>query len=186
MREIGSEFSQIILKNRDDIVYLNNNRKNLLTFSGRTSIDVVLKNLESANKALLPSYCCDSIIDPFRKAGIEVCFYDVNYDEEADINININIPDDVDVFLWCNYFGYRLQMPNITDFKKRGGIVIEDITHSLLSDTTYDTQSDFLVASIRKWLPVLCGGYCASVNSSLTEMPKVYPAEAFLNKKGMR
>ncbi len=183
--EIGSEFewNKTFLFNKKTNTNGKEINSSVWTFSGRTSIEVVLKNLEAVNKAILPSYCCDSMIDSFRKAGIEVCFYDVNYDEKADINININIPDDVDVFLWCNYFGYRSQMPDITEFKQQGGIVIEDITHSLLSDNIYDIQSDFLVASIRKWLPVLCGGYCASVNSALTKFPKVYPAEAFLNKK---
>ena len=182
MFEIGSEFEWGGIHSNNEKCGLNILKRNsVLAFSGRTSIEVVLDNIIDINKAMLPSYCCDSMIEPFKKAGVDVCFYDVIYDGK--LICNLNIPHDIDVLLWCNYFGYRLQMPDITDFKKRGGIVIEDITHSLLSDNMYDTQSDFLVASIRKWLPVLCGGYCASVNSSLTELPKVYPSEAFLNKK---
>lgn len=181
--EIGSEFEWDDSLQFHKKKYLIDEDINnfILTFSGRTSIEVVLNNIVNAKKAILPSYCCDSMIDPFRKAGIDVCFYDVNYDDK--FVINQNIPDDVDILLRCNYFGYNIQQPDVSEFKQRGGIVIEDVTHSLLSSKMYDSQSDFLVASIRKWVPVLCGGYCVSVNSILNKKPRRYPSNWFVKEK---
>jgi hypothetical protein len=130
---------------------------------------------------LLPSYCCESIIVPFRKAGIDVVFYDVWY--EAGFRFNVDIPLDVDIFLWCNYFGFKNEMPDITSFKENGGIVIEDITHSLLSAQQYHEQSDYLVASFRKWEPIYCGGYCAVSNGNLHHIPNTEPSSSFINTK---
>ena len=46
------------------------------------AIALKLKNEKNIKKAMLPSYCCDSIIEPFRNAGIEVCFFSVSFDKK--------------------------------------------------------------------------------------------------------
>ena len=68
-------------------------------------------------------------------------------------------------------------------FKRRGGIIIEDITHSLLSSSVYDVQSDYLVASVRKWEPISCGGYCASVKGKLHYPPTILPPDSYMQLK---
>ena len=127
-------------------------------------------------EALLPSYCCDSMIQPFRDAGIKVEFYPVNYED----GLTIQIKKDADIFLWCNYFGFNVPMPELKGFN---GVVIEDVTHSLLSVHPYHTQSDYLVASLRKWEPINCGGYCAAVNGELHHVSKATPPQDFIAKK---
>ena len=78
MFEIGSEFEWEDIHSNNEKCGLNILKRNsVLTFSGRTSIEVVLDNITDINKAMLPSYCCDSMIEPFKKAGVDVCFYDV-------------------------------------------------------------------------------------------------------------
>ena len=181
--EIGSEFewdSELREKKNKNIKFPEV-EDDVLTFSGRTSIELILNNLQKAKMAMLPSYCCESILQPFRKAGIEICFYEVNYDGK--LTINLDILDEANILFWCNYFGYNIEMPNIFEFKQRGGIVIEDITHSFFSEHSYHKQSDFLVASIRKWLPVLCGGYCARIKGKLKTKPTSYPSKNFLEEK---
>ena len=175
MREIGSEFSKISSDNCEGLQAI---LEGYSVFSGRTAIETVLKELPLAKKALLPSYCCESMIVPFRKIGIAVDFYNVYYDNG--MHFNINITDDVDIFVWCNYFGFRNEMPDLTSFKERGGIVIEDITHSYLSEKQYHEQADYLVASIRKWEPIYCGGYCASMNGILHHLPCTKPSKEFI------
>lgn len=178
--EIGSEFSNY----KDDglnFIMPEKIKDYVFTFSGRTAIDVVLKNLPHIKKAFLPSYCCDSIIEPFRESNIEVCFYNVSYQNE--FQIEMNIPQDVDLLLWCNYFGYKNNMPNLDYFIDRGGIIVEDITHSLYSQQKYDSQSHFLVASLRKWGPLFCGGYCASINTLLQYKPIKQPLASFKDNK---
>lgn len=178
MKEIGSEFHLIELEKSSGI---KNNSKGTMTFSGRTAIETILKNIPNKKKVALPSYCCESMIIPFHKAGIEVIFYDVWYEDS--LQIKVDIPLDIDILLWCNYFGFRLEMPDVSSFKEHGGIVIEDITHSFLSEYQYHEQSDFLVASLRKWEPINCGGYCASTKGELRYIPDTEPSDDFIRVK---
>lgn len=181
MREIGSEFPYQV-NNINKCINLPKGVKDYaFVFSGRTAIESVLENETHIKKVMLPSYCCDSMIEPFRKKGVKICFYNVSYING--FNIDITIPRDVDALLWCNYFGYKLKMPNFTDFVSRGGIIIEDITHSFYSVHKYDKQSKYLIASIRKWEPILCGGYCASTMSKLKYIPEKLPDENFLTNR---
>ncbi|MCI8732649.1 MAG: hypothetical protein HFH57_16435 [Lachnospiraceae bacterium] len=152
-----------------------------LVFSGRTAIETVLREMPWVRKAILPSYCCDSMVEPFRRAGMGVCFYPVNY--EDGLKVQVDIPEDVDLVLWCNYFGFKTLMPDMDDFLKRGGVIIEDITHSFLSDKLYHQQSHYLIASLRKWEPINCGGYCAKVEGKLQYEPTNPPPENFIKQK---
>lgn len=178
MKEIGSEFHRM---ESEMGCGLSLPLEGFFVFSGRTAIETVLKNLPRAKRALLPSYCCDSMIEPFRKEGISVDFYSVKY--ENGLSINVQIPDGTDIFLWCNYFGYRTPMPDMAEFKKSGGVIIEDITHSLFSEKNCNSQSDYLVASIRKWEPINCGGYCVAVNGNLEHIPTMAPPSEFVENK---
>ena len=181
MKEIGSEFSNYDLNQSLNFKVPLDLVDYTFTFSGRTAISVILKNIPNIKKALLPSYCCDSIIDPFRKANIKIYFYDVNY--VNGLNVDIDIPDDIDLIFWCNYFGYKHVMPNFNNFIMNGGIIIEDITHSLFSSQQYNLQSQYLVASLRKWGPLLSGGFCASTKNALKNKPRKEPPTVFINKK---
>ena len=146
--EIGSEFHYMPPEGGMGISLP---RPGSLVFSGRTAIDAVLDKISGAKTALLPAYCCDSMIDPFRRRGFGISFYSVEFDGGFKIRFSGN----ADILLWCNYFGFKTEMP---DF---GGTIIEDITHSLLSDFPCHDKSAFLVASLRKWMPLYCGGYCS-------------------------
>lgn len=148
MREIGSEFHRVAPDSGHGLIYP---RPGTLVFSGRTAIEAVLKQLSDAHTALLPSYCCDSMIVPFRTAGINVKFYQVEWDGR----LKIAIDGSADILLCCNYFGFKNDMPEFD------GVIIEDITHSFLSTVSAHPRSDYLVASLRKWEPVNCGGYCS-------------------------
>lgn len=178
IREIGSEFHHMESGTGRGLSFP---IEGALVFSGRTAIETVLKELPYAKKAVLPSYCCDSMIEPFHRAGICVEFYPVEYRNK--LMIDVQIPGDVDILLWCNYFGYHTPMPDMSAFKNRGGVIIEDITHSLFSSIAYSAQSDYLVASIRKWEPINCGGYCAKVKGELNHAPKTSPPVEFLEIK---
>ena len=153
-KEVGSEFHKMELDAGRGIFFPG---VGSFTFSGRTAMETVLKKLPHIETALLPSYCCDSMIEPFRRAGISVDFFDVEYDGTLRYEINKS----ADMLLWCNYFGFKNEMP---DFN---GIIVEDITHSLLSDISHHMRSNFLVASVRKWEPLYCGGYCSVTTDSI-------------------
>ena len=177
MREIGSEYHYCEIESGKGIKIPKGFKDSCFSFTGRTAIETVIRN-ELIHKVLIPSYCCDSMIEPFREAGIQICFYDVNYNECFDVQLNI--PENVDCLLWCNYFGFSMDMPMLTDFISRGGIVIEDITHSFFSKRQYNLQSHYIVASLRKWVAILCGGYCATTIGKLNVKPTNTPSDVFL------
>ena len=163
-KEIGSEFHRVPFENGHGLNYP---RQGTLVFSGRTAIEAVLKQLSDVHTALLPSYCCDSMIAPFRDAGIEINFYKVVWDD----GLKVEIDGTAEILMWCNYFGFKNEMP---DFD---GKIIEDITHSFLSSVSSHARSDYLVSSLRKWEPVNCGGYCSVVTNGEE------PPEEFIDLK---
>ena len=181
MEEIGSEFQWAGLDNGKGIVEIGECRDSAFVFSGRTALETILKNMKCVRKACLPSYCCDSMIQPFREQGIEVVFYEVSYDDG--LSVKMRIAPDVEVLLWCNYFGFELEMPDLTEFISRGGIVIEDITHSLLSKQVFHYQSRYVAASLRKWFPILDGGYCADLKGTMHYKPELKPSDRYLALK---
>lgn len=162
--EIGSEFQKQNIENGKGIALPQNGS---YVFSGRTAFDAVLSYEPKIESVLLPAYCCESMLVPFKEKGICIKFYDVNFNEK----VNISITDSSDALVWCDYFGFHNDMPEYD------GLVIEDITHSLLSEKQFHERSDYLVASLRKWEPIICGGY-SSVNTDYPE-----PPEEFLKKK---
>lgn len=143
--EIGSEFWEkcfpdlFIKKEKQNIAYL---------LSGRTALDYIIKDIKATQtfrKAMLPSYCCESMIEPFIRNDVEVQFYTVTQDE-------IDYPEnDAEVILLIDYFGYgnsvnrKLAMME----QKHGKMVIYDATHKL---NEWEFPADYVFCSYRKWL----------------------------------
>lgn len=167
--EIGSEYWEFDGElNRDNKEYWNMGQDVKFTLSGRTSIYYVLKNIllkRNVQKVYMPSYSCSSMVQAFNDLGIEVECYDVYYNEG--LKYNIDFEEDCDIFFAMNYFGYSdTNMEEyIKKFKEKGKIVIEDITHSILSKKRYSEYSDYLVGSLRKWFPVSSGALAVAMNS---------------------
>ncbi|MDO5702194.1 MAG: hypothetical protein Q4G47_02430 [Lachnospiraceae bacterium] len=149
MKEIGSEFWNIPIKPSEAKLFPDHVRWYL---SGRTALRAVLRDIHGAQTAALPRWCCDSMIQPFIDAGLSVRFYDVN----ACTGSNpVCVPDlSCDVLLIMDYFGYTSPAPDLASF---GGVVIRDVTHSILSGK-YD-DADYYFGSLRKWCGVWTGGY---------------------------
>lgn len=169
MMEIGSEYWEFEdeLKN-DNNEFWKIGQDVKFTLSGRTAIHFVLKNIllkKNIQKVYMPSYVCSSMIKPFEDFGIEIEYYDVYYNQG--LKYNIDLECDCDIFFAMNYFGYSVTNMDeyIKKFKEKGKIVIEDITHSVLTDKRYSEFSDYLVGSLRKWFPINSGGIVASLNS---------------------
>src|SRR5699024_10303670 len=129
--------------------WLNIGIDNKLFLSGRTAIDFVIKDIQNkteVNSVYFPSYCCQSMLQPFLDVGIKVVFYDVDFHKGLKLNINEN--QQCDIFFAMNYFGFSSGRMDryIEMFKQRNITVIEDFTHSLLSKVSYNDQSDYIVA----------------------------------------
>lgn len=170
MKEIGSEYwldtETIDKSNLLPPSWLNIGADSKLLISGRTATFYILKDiLKSSNvkTAYLPSYCCQSMIQPFIDLNIDITFYGVSFHKELEFDINVN--EQCDIFFAMNYFGFKNgRMDEFIDgFKKRETIVIEDSTHSLLTSIPYNANADYVVASLRKSFPIISGGLAAKV-----------------------
>ena len=169
INEIGSEFDF----NRDFYTEKSNGRfeNGLLTYSGRIAIRAAVSDIleqHSIDRAWLPSYCCDSMVAPFRDLGIKVCFYSVELDPcngktvRGEFEASKN-----DVVLTMGYFGFDDE--GNTELVKKcrynGISVIEDRTHTLFCKD--DFIADYRVASLRKWFPIASGGFAEKREASL-------------------
>lgn len=157
--EIGSEFwleNQIFLKEK-----IKNDNNNMFFLSGRTAIDYVIDILEqkkTIQKVYFPSYCCSSMLQPFLERNIKIDFYKVSFNN-GKITYDIDCNKECDVFFAMNYFGFNKYNMDfyIDKFKEKKKIIIEDSTHSWLSKRKYNKNSDFVIASLRKWFPIISG-----------------------------
>ncbi len=159
--EIGSEFEARETKENNFEIdrYFDDWQ---LTYSGRTSIQVVLEDIcakEKVVNAWLPSYCCSSMLQPFLAKNLHLKFYHVYVNESGNLDIEHFAPERNDVVLVMEYFGFQAidLKERIIQWQDRQSIVIEDCTHSLLQ-RKLDFIANYQVASLRKWFPLACGG----------------------------
>ena len=173
-KEIGSEFYNIPIQDKDNLVFSGDTK---WFVSGRAALDFIIKDIKKkkiVKTALLPSWCCESMIKPFINNNIVVDFYSVIYDEELKVEIN----KEADILLRIDYFGYKQQIPSFE------GIIIDDITHSIFRNDRIN--SNYVFGSLRKWAGFKTGGfaYCKDsfkYEADLKDCSKYY----YLRKKAM-
>ena len=157
--ELGSEFDLKL----SDLTIKENNLFNYLadynciyTDSGRSALKILTKDL---NEVLLPEFTCESVSDCFNKEKLK--FYSVDESCNIDIeNLKSNITDETDCIFIMHYFGVLQEKDTLEEIKRiadeRNIMLIEDTTHSIFSETS--TIGDYMIASIRKWIPISLGG----------------------------
>ena len=142
-KEIGSNFFDVErsaqpnkLAGQDLIFYL----------SGRMALRQIIRDIKrnkTIKRASLPSYCCESMIEPFLKENIEVTFYDVFLNSGKIVCNGDGI--NADMILTLNYFGidtlYTRKFEQEIRAAHPDSVIIKDATHSLLSDDVYDDTS---------------------------------------------
>lgn len=175
MREIGSEFWQTDVANYDNnLEFLNIGKDYKLLMSGSTAIDYVLNDFEDKTKIVyMPNYCCESMIKPFIDNNYKIICYEVDI---INNKYDINIDENCSVFYAMTYFGYDCSnMDNfIKKFQKKGIFVIEDITHRLFCKKNHCKNSTYLIASLRKWLPIYTGGVAIKMDSLFNALTSNY------------
>lgn len=149
MEEIGSEYW---ISTECEIKKFKNEENMVGVLSGRTAIDYIIKDIKTykeLKKVILPSYCCYSMIEPFKKNNIEIQFYNVN---ENGIHYKEN---DADAILLIDYFGYiNSYNKKIADQEKgKGKIIIYDATHNIRG---FGFNADYIFCSQRKWFYSNC------------------------------
>ena len=176
-KEIGSEFwlTKVPIKHMGSSPeWINVWGNNILTSSGRGAISLMLKQLKDkviSKTVLLPVYTCESVIMPFIKGGYTCCFYDIDYDLKPNTeSMKKYVKSDIGIFLHMGYFGFSTNdnlHGCISYLKKKGTIIVEDVTHTLFSQYERYTENDYYIASLRKWIGVPSGGFLASKDNDV-------------------
>ncbi len=148
MKEIGSEFWS---ETNKENIYSKGSDDSLFLLSGRTAIDFIIRDIKSSKsfkKVMLPSYCCESVIEPFFRNGVEVIFYSVKKN-----SVSYNFSNDADAVFVLDYFGFTNDKMSFVAEKEsaNGKIVIYDSTHMLKANTSLEKYSDYIFTSYRKW-----------------------------------
>ena len=176
--EIGSYFWLDRQKNGSpagEISWLPSTEDSCFTFSGRNAIDLVLRDIlkeHVVKKVYAPSYCCVSMLQAFFDRGLTVGFYEVGI-ENGRFIYEMPKTDSNTIVLIMSYFGLRVDEAHevIQKMHENGAIVIEDVTHSLLSGKPFSEYSDYLVASLRKWFAVPTGGWAGKRQGLIADKP---------------
>lgn len=158
-KEIGSAFYNVETNNKDNKLFDDNVR---WFISGRAALDHILKDIKKKNPkvktALLPSWCCESMIEPFINNEIKVKYYSVIVEKDKLIK---KIRSKADIILNMNYFGYE------NNSMKFDGIIINDLTHSIFN--TKKLTGDYSFGSLRKWTGIVTGGFAYSKKKFIIE-----------------
>ena len=143
--EIGSEF----WKKDNHCFELNET----MFLSGRTALDAIIRDAvkcKGVTAAILPSYCCDSMIEPFIRNGLSIRFYEVSINENGLLCAILPSPERQEVLLYMNYFGAAHLSGLTIDNIRQWSVTIEDLTHTCFCEN-YKSIADYSFESYRKW-----------------------------------
>lgn len=150
--ELGSEFWNVPQCNNSAELPDENTQ---FVLSGRTALELVARDLIAERKIrciCLPAYCCDSMLSPFQKAGLELRFYDV---VPSDDGVQRLLPKNhgCDAVLLLDFFGFsQTETAALAERERnRGTAVILDRVQSLYSESDAVQYADYSVTSWRKW-----------------------------------
>lgn len=141
--------------------------------TGRSAIEYLLRQISSSkvnNKILLPAFNCSSVIDAVKRANVEYDFYSIKENFQINIDsIKEKLDDTVQFIYIIQYFGgYQNQESYefLKELQSRNLIIIEDISHALYTKhQKYIGFGDYVLGSIRKWLPIPDGAFLSSFHN---------------------
>jgi len=161
----------------------------IYTESGRQAVAIVEAALrrQGHTKVHVPSYLCDSMIDPFHRNGWALA----ELPPDKDLMVR---PEELlarvteGVLLHAPYFGRQdspAMLEALATIQRRGVVVIADETHRLFAGPS--PVADIRVASLRKVLPLYDGGYVAGLPARLRPArPSVSSESAAIRRLAMR
>lgn len=122
----------------------------LWTDTGRSALALAVRALLAAGarpRAHLPAFGCVSMVEPFRRAGVEVVFYSGLPSDDAFAPAPVAAGE---IFVHVAYFGlvHRAGEAAAARARAAGALVIEDRVQA--SFDRRPSQADFVVTSLRK------------------------------------
>ena len=162
--DFAIDFDEKILTNiNNQYNSIYNKKYHYFTDCGRSAISIALQILKKKNqklKALLPVYCCPTIIKTFKKNNIKLSFYSMG----KNLNSPNSLPKNTNntIIFFIHYFGKKnnLMINYINKQKKisKNCYIIEDLVQTCFSHLYNKYVGDFIITSLRKFLPVPDGG----------------------------
>jgi dTDP-4-amino-4,6-dideoxygalactose transaminase len=149
--------------------------------TGRSAIKYVIQTIERRcptikRIAVLPSFTCDTVFEPFLNVGYQVYYYPVEKNlttTSRSIRQVVN-EHDASIVLFHRYFGFDTIDLQINDFcdemRRLGKYTIEDCTQCLYSGFNR-APVDFMVGSIRKWTGTPDGGFAVCRDGKFETKP---------------
>lgn len=148
--------------------------------TGRSATRLVLQTIEERNPnvkkvALIPSFTCYTVIDPFIDFGYEVHTLPLSLDLRTSPEEILQSVEQTgtDVLLVHRYYGFDT-LPGFNEIvealRNKGVVVIEDCTQCLYSDFPV-SDADYFVGSIRKWCGVPDGGFATCRDGNFEHKP---------------
>ena len=118
--------------------------------------------------AYIPMYTCETVLSSYEKAGYQLKFYDI--DENLRSVFDPAALDEISVLSLCGYYGFcNYDHAFIRACKERGIVILEDVTHSMLSADGIDPLCDYFAGSFRKWMGIACGGIAVKRNGKFAK-----------------
>lgn len=150
--------------------------------TGRSAIRYVIHTIEKRcptvkRVVVLPSFTCDTVFEPFLKAGYEVFYYPVkmNLTTMSEAIRQVVEEHDASIVLFHHYFGFGTFDSQINCFcdemRRMGKFTIEDCTQCLYSDFER-ANADFTIGSIRKWTGTPDGGFAVCRDGFFESKPQ--------------
>lgn len=143
-----------------DFIFFNYARSAL--YFGVKNLLLEQKN-QSRKKILIPSYICNTVIQPLKDNGLEIIYYNVNKNLSTKWeDLESKIDSKIFAVLFVNYFGILNEIDKYLSLKnKYDFFLIEDSSHGYYG--TYNkfkigTIGDISILSPRKNLPLQYGG----------------------------
>ncbi|OLS25570.1 MAG: hypothetical protein HeimC2_18260 [Candidatus Heimdallarchaeota archaeon LC_2] len=175
-KEIGGDFNISlnalnIQENRFNRYFKTADKFQMLVDSGRTALYVILQDImdKISKKPLVyvPNYLCDSVVEPIRQLGLEIRYYNVIENKKFNAPLITELRDH-SVVLRISYFGDP-KLPKIEVRNREKIFVIDDMFHNpyLMINTNFN--SNYIIASLRKYFPISDGGIVIS-DSPLTNV----------------
>lgn len=169
-REIGSIFQLPRLNDEESIVAAQSEIA-LFALCREAILAILMANREISQRVLLPSFTCQSVIDPFLQFGSTCHFYPIDKNLRIDIEGFVALYDNVKpgIVLAHPFFGRRVsdaEKAILRHCKQGGSVVIGDFTQCLY-DSTSAKIFDYCVCSLRKWFPVPDGAYLLAAASRM-------------------
>ena len=134
--------------------------------SGRNAIEVLFREIAMGASILVPDFVCNTVPEAILRAGCTIANYHIDDDFSFSAEEVNTLLADTKILYIVHFFGRKFseeEMNAIRQWKNDGITIIEDITMSLYSnDPEAFGFGDYIIGSVRKWLPISDGGFVLS------------------------